>query len=402
MYECCPDRVIEIESSTELVAHIETHGSMKDIVVQGLDLRSEVMEEVVQRVPAEDACFLGCRMTSATDEHIRNTGGTIFPAFTGLPFHPYRASLYSTKELMDGYRRGEYESLHETADRRIYDYFKARTKVSQAVPVMDALAFRIHDHAVDDALADLLHDPPDNPDSHLDHVLPETDRRRVVGVMGGHRLERDSPTFRQVAVIGWKLARAGFFVATGGGPGAMEAANLGAYLSAHELDVVHNAVDTLAAAPHYEDEAYFDLAYQILDTYPDGADSLAIPTWFYGHEPSNLFPSHVAKYFANSIREDGLLAIATHGVIYAPGSAGTIQEIFMDAAQNHYETFGAASPMVFLDREYWTETKPVYPLIETLAEGTPYADVLSLHNDVDDIVEDILTHARNRNVTATE
>ena len=41
----------------------------------------------------------------------------------------------------------------------------------------------------------------------------------------------------------------------------------------------------------------------------------------------------------------GLLAIAKHGVIYAPGSAGTIQEIFQDAAQNHYSSFGPPSPM---------------------------------------------------------
>jgi hypothetical protein len=29
-----------------------------------------------------------------------------------------------------------------------------------------------------------------------------------------------------------------------------------------------------------------------------------------------------AKYFANSVREDGLLTVATGGVVYTPGSAG--------------------------------------------------------------------------------
>ena len=51
--------------------------------------------------------------------------------------------------------------------------------------------------------------------------------------------------------------------------------------------------------------------------------SLAVPTWFYGHEPSNLFASHIAKYFSNSIREDTLLAVALYGIVFAPGSAGT-------------------------------------------------------------------------------
>ncbi len=50
----------------------------------------------------------------------------------------------------------------------------------------------------------------------------------------------------------------------------------------------------------------------------------------------------------------GLLAIATHGVVFAPGSAGTIQEIFQDAAQNHYASFGPPSPMMLLGVDYWT------------------------------------------------
>jgi hypothetical protein len=73
----------------------------------------------------------------------------------------------------------------------------------------------------------------------------------------------------------------------------------------------------------------------------------------------------------------------------------------MDAAQNHYETFGTASPMVFLDRTYWTETKPVYPLLENLAKGASYADHLHLHDRVDDVIADIVQHAHERNVSAT-
>jgi len=107
-------------------------------------------------------------------------------------------------------------------------------------------------------------------------------------------------------------------------------------------------------------------------------------------------PTHVAKYFGNSIREDGLLAIATYGVIYAPGSAGTIQEVFMDAAQNHFETFGAASPTVFFDEAYWTEERPVYPLLQTPAEDTPYADELCVTDEVDTVASVIADHAPTR------
>jgi predicted Rossmann-fold nucleotide-binding protein len=175
-------------------------------------------------------------------------------------------------------------------------------------------------------------------------------------------------------------------VATGGGPGAMEAANLGAYFGDYPDEALVDAVTTLADQPHYSDAQYFERAYAVRESYPDGAESLAVPTWFYGHEPSNLFASHLAKYFANSIREDGLLAIAHHGVIYAPGSAGTIQEIFMDAAQNHYATLGTISPMVFFGEDYWTEQEPVYPLLQKLAEGHTYADLLAISDDVEAIV----------------
>lgn len=383
MYECCPAHLTEIESVDQLLRHIEATGALDEVVVQGLDLTDDAVEAAVTSVSTEDACFLGCTLSQAAEDHVHDAGGTIFPAFVGLPFNPYRAALYTPAELMQGYKHGRPKTRTETLDARIYEYFKSRQLNGRDVPVMDALAFRIHDHAIDDALRSLLH-PDDGPGP------------RVVGIMGGHQLGRDTSTYRTVAHIGWRLARQGFLVATGGGPGAMEAANLGAALAEYDADAVDDAIDTLAAAPHYEDAAYVDRAMTVRERYPNRTESLAVPTWFYGHEPSNLFPTHVAKYFANSIREDGLLTIAEYGVIYAPGSAGTIQEVFMDAAQNHYETAGAASPMVFVDEHYWTEKKPVYPLLQTLAADTPYADKLHITDDVDAVVSVVTDHAPTR------
>lgn len=381
MYECCPSQLTEIESIDAFRRHVNTHGDLENVVVQGLDLMSDAADAALMSVEAEDACFLGCRFSSAAEAHVRETGGTIFPAFVGLPFNPYRSSLYTPAELMQGYEQGAPETRRATVDAQIYEYFSERQLDGRDVPVMDALTFRLHDHAIDDALQDLLNDGAD---------------RRVVGIMGGHRLGRDTETYRQVARIGWRLARQNFFVATGGGPGAMEAANLGAALATYDPSALEAAIDTLASAPHYEDEAYVDRSVAVRNRYPDRTESLAVPTWFYGHEPTNFFATHVAKYFANSIREEGLLAIAKYGVVYAPGSAGTIQEIFMDAAQNHYETVGAASPMVFVGTEYWREYKPVYPLLQTLAEEAPYADQLFLADEVDRVVSAIVEHAPTR------
>ena len=51
---------------------------------------------------------------------------------------------------------------------------------------------------------------------------------RAVSVFGSARVSRDSPEYALGEVVGRMLAEAGYAVITGGGPGAMEAANKGA------------------------------------------------------------------------------------------------------------------------------------------------------------------------------
>jgi predicted Rossmann-fold nucleotide-binding protein len=146
----------------------------------------------------------------------------------------------------------------------------------------------------------------------------------------------------------------------------------------------------LAVVPSYKDVGgWLDTTFAVQQRFPavpGQTPSLGIPTWLYGHEPPTAFASHIAKYFANSVREDGLLEIATHGVIYSPGSAGTIQEVFQDTTQNHYETIGFPSPMVFLGREFWTKTRPVVPLLKGLAEGRRYHDLIHVADDIDEVL----------------
>ena len=64
----------------------------------------------------------------------------------------------------------------------------------------------------------------------------------------------------------------------------------------------------------------------------------------------------------------------------------------MDAAQNHYGVFQDVSPMVFLDRAYWTETKPIYPLLRELSRGRQYHDLMTIADQVDEVVDFILGH----------
>jgi hypothetical protein len=74
-----------------------------------------------------------------------------------------------------------------------------------------------------------------------------------------------------------------------------------------------------------------------------------------------------------------------------------MQEIFQDAVQNHYLSFGYASPMVFLGVEYWNEEMPVYPLLKHLTIKGKYRNLLlSLTDDENVTVETIKTFSHKQ------
>ena len=369
----------EIESLQSLRAHIAAQGDLREVVIQGLDLRGH--GEVLTSVSAQGAVFLGCTTEEVIERHIRQTGGLLFPSLPDLPYACYRPGLYDAETLTAGYVRGALNSLSESLDQRVYAHFDAHRKRSTKVPILEALAQRLHDHAIEDALSDYLHG--------------EGQPLKVVAMMGGHGMLRTDPSYRQTARIAHRLTTAeeGYVMATGGGPGAMEATNLGAWMAGYPIEAIDEAISLLSDAPSYRHPAWWETALTVRDSFHERpGESIGIPTWYYGHEPPNLFATHIAKLFSNSLREDGLLTIARHGVIFAPGSAGTIQEIFMDACQNHYGSLGDVSPMVFMDRDYWTTTKPVYPLLRSLAEGRHYADLLTIEDEEEAIVDFIRAH----------
>ncbi len=355
----------EIHSLAEFDAHLASGARLDGVVVQGVDLSSRT--DALLGATCSGATFLGANLDDAALRHVHDAGAVVFPRLPDLPFDPYRPDLYDQAELLDGWQPGGDFGL--ARDSRIHRWADQHPRGTH-LPVIDALARRLHDHAIDDALRD-----------HLDHH-PD-----VVAVMGGHNLTRGDPIYRAIAELGRSLARARLHVATGGGPGAMEAANLGAWLAPHPDDALAAAIETLGAAPAFEQtDPYLTAGALVAADYPDGGSSLALPTWFYGHEPTNQFATHIAKYFANSIREDGLLAIAQRGVVFAPGSAGTVQEIFQDATQNHYEVFDTVSPMVLFGADHWTRTLPALPLLRKLAGRRRYAPLVSVADTADEVV----------------
>ena len=114
---------------------------------------------------------------------------------------------------------------------------------------------------------------------------------------------------------------------------------------------------------------------------------LSIPTWLYGHEPANLFAGRIAKYFSNAIREDMILRLARGGIVFAPGWAGTVQEVFQAATMSFYATGEAGGRYVFLDTAYWTQRLPVLALLGPLLAASPAGDLSGLLHLTDDVAE---------------
>ena len=172
----------------------------------------------------------------------------------------------------------------------------------------------------------------------------------------------------------------------------MEATHLGAWMAGRTPEEVDDALTILAQSPGFNDNGWLSTAFEVIDRYPQATyQSLGIPTWLYGHEPATPFATHIAKFFDNSIREDSIVTVAYGGIIYTPGSAGTLQEIFQEAVQNHYLSFGYASPMIFLGRKFWDEEVPVYPFIEHMVNTGKYKNlILTLTDEANDVIQALL------------
>ena len=203
--------------------------------------------------------------------------------------------------------------------------------------------------------------------------------------MGGHALQRDAGTYADAARLGQVLG-ASRVVATGGGPGAMEAANLGASLADRPAEALEDALAMLARVPSYRPsvEAWARTAFDVRDRCAGTRDSLSIPTWHYGHEPPNVFATAIAKYFRNSTREAVLLELCDAGIVFLPGHGGTVQEIFQDACENYYADESSVAPMVLVGRSYWTDELPAWPLLERMARGTVMEPHVHLVETVDE------------------
>lgn len=349
--------VIYVDSLDELDDRLASGArSLSGWRLRGLDLSER--SAALRSVDVTGALFLGCLLRPEDGESVRARGAIVFPTIPAVPIDMYRTALYTPQELYDT------DDYSDSLDARVY-------------------AWSQHEDSRDTALAQALHD-------HTLGLALEswTSSRRLVGVMGGHRAARGEHTYADGARLGRMLSQT-FTVATGGGPGAMEAVNLGGYLSDHGEGALDEALEILSRVPDFAAHIgdWVQAAFTVRDRFPRGSESLGIPTWHYGHEPPNAFASAIAKYCRNAQREAILLKVCQAGIVFLPGAAGTVQEIFQDACENYYADESSIAPMVLVGNEYWTERYPAWSLLQALAKGRPMEPHVHLVDTIDEAVE---------------
>lgn len=363
----------EIDTVTQLLGLITEPGPIDRHVFQNVDFRD--LEDLASQCTYTNCLFLGCKLPDGL-AHALDKSNLIFPRL-GVPFDIYRSYLYSANSLYAGFDPRDESTITNSFDFKVHQHYLQTGAVCRNVK--ETLARYLHDHSISNAIKDFL---------------APYHERQIVGIMGGHALQRNDPFYSQIVYLSKRLTELGFILVSGGGAGAMEATHLGAWMAERTEDEVEDALGILCKSPSWQDDGWLQSAFRIRYRYPQTHFvSLGIPTWLYGHEPATPFATHIAKFFDNSIREDTILNITRGGIIYAPGSAGTIQEIFQAAVPNHYLPHGCETQMVFLGEDFWRREMPVYQLLEYLVEEGKYAGLrISITDRIDEVVNTIKSY----------
>ena len=357
-------------------------GATEPTTVQGLDLLS--LDGAFGAVSLRGCTSLGCTIGDTLAAKIRADGAGLVSELSVLPssLPAFAPGIYTVGDLYKGISE-DGSGWEGTPDHAGFVFFNEKKNVPRRLQPAESIAARLHDTVQEQAVQTFLKD------------------RNVVAIMGGHDFKRQltkdeasagkADVYWECVAIAKTLTEKGFLILTGGGPGLMEAGNLGALLAGADEKLM-GEVRTLLTNQLFESKEWRGTAMAarklIVGSWdrepPAEKVSLGIPTWFYGHEPPNFFASHHSKMFFNSLREVGLVTLANKGIIFFEGNGGTVQEIFQDAAQNYYVGEGhSPTPMIFYNAGgYWErpcgdlssptdapmdKRKPLMPLLKQLA-----------------------------------
>ena len=149
----------EIHSVQELTSFLKSGNSLKDTVLQSVDV-TQISDSILEAT-IDNTVFLGCVLPDDVVCSVIKRGASVFPTLTGLPFNPYAPALYSADTLFDGFSSDDPCSYCQTTDAKVYQHW-IDTGGPNPSTIADALGRRLHDMAMTDAIGDFL-------ESHASH-----------------------------------------------------------------------------------------------------------------------------------------------------------------------------------------------------------------------------------------
>lgn len=362
-------------------------------------------EDDFANVSATGCCFLGCTLSEALAIQIWRQGGSIVNEMGVLPasLPAFTKGMYTVSDLYKNLG-DDGSNWEQTPDYDGFKWFMSSPGNARKLNVVEMLATLMHD-AIQER-----------------EVMTFLEGRKVVAIMGGHDCPRQQSAadiaagvpdlYWKCVDIAKKLSEKGFMVTTGGGPGLMEAANLGALLAGADDKKVSQVRSILTqhafGSAEWRATALAARRAILGDAEPAGPQvSIGIPTWFYGHEPPNMFAAFHAKMFYNSLREDGLVSWANSGIVFFEGNGGTVQEVFQDACINYYSAH--PTPMVLFNaNDCWDrpcddvydaathpkdKRKPLVALLMELAREKKFENLVLITEDAAKTVDFIVDAA---------
>jgi len=364
----------EIYSLFFLEEYLEKQDNLNNLIFKNLDLRS--LSRKLINFDIIECIFIGCKLDKDLFDKLTMSSNYILPSLQ-LPFELFPRKLYNIEDLYNNFDPDIPRSYKNSTDYEIYTHFIDHQNKGSLPPFIQVTE-SIHDSSVRMAL--------------YEYVAKFNNPKKIIGVMGGHKIRRDDEFYKKVALISKRLTEKDYLMVSGGGPGMMEATHLGAYFAYYKEQDLLDAISLLSEAPLYSDEKWLTLSYKVIEKYPPKyrLNSLSVPTWVHGHEPPNPFPGKIAKFFSAAIRQEVLIEVTKGAILYSPGSAGTIREIFQTVEQNHYNLFDNLYPMIFINKEYWTNLLPAYYFFTNEKTKSALNNLVTFIEDDENIIEDII------------